>query len=107
MAIDPLHWSKWSPHVGNAITIATGIPTVIGMLAGLWAYVSLSGPPIVLAIVALAVFMMTLWCCIGVLWLVNRSRNSSFGDPRLVDCSWGLRVDSAALCHDVANTKAE
>jgi hypothetical protein len=95
MAKDFLGWSKWSSHLSNAITIATGIPLMTGAVAGLWAYMSGAGLSVVL--VALSVFMMTLWCCIGFLWLRDRAKSEARGP---LDCSWGLRVDGAFLNRD-------
>lgn len=103
MAKDFWGWAKWSPHLGNAITIATGFPVVISALAGLWAY--LSGRGLSVALVTLAVFMMSLWCCIGFLWLRDRA-NSQGGSPNL-DCSWSLRVDAALLNRDSSNPDLE
>jgi hypothetical protein len=103
MAIDLFGWSKWSPHLGNAITIATGIPVVSGLAVGAWA--SLSGTGLSVLMVSLAVAMMTLWCCIGFLWLRDRSHSSD--RMRNIDCSWALRVDAAYLCHEVGNPAVE
>ena len=49
--------------------------------------------------VALAAFMMTLWCCIGFLWLRDRTKSQTSG----LDCSWGLRVDAAFLNRDISS----
>jgi hypothetical protein len=101
MVFDPFGWSKWSPHLGNAITIALGIPTMTGILAGAWAYMSGSGLSV--AMVILAVFMMTLWCCIGILWLRDRAGlGESRKGRRGADCAWGLRVEFVILSRDIA-----
>ncbi|WP_428483518.1 hypothetical protein [Rhodopila sp.] len=99
MAMDPFGWSKWSSHLGNAITIATGIPALSSVVAGLWAY--LVGAGISIFLVVLAAFTMTLWCCIGILWLKDRAQ--SIGRRPALDCSWGLRVDAAFLNRDVTS----
>ena len=100
---DFLGWSKWSPHVSNAIAIVTFIPILSGIMAGVWAYLSGAGLSVALAV--LAVFVMTLWSCIGILVLIDRHRREA--DARLVDCSWGLRVDSATLIREVLHPQLE
>jgi hypothetical protein len=101
--MSPGNYRKWSSHLGNAITIATGVPVVMSAIAGIWAY--LSGPGLPIAIVVLAVFMMTLWCCIGFLWLRDRTKSQSAATQ--LDCSWGLRVDGAFLTRDVTSAEFE
>ena len=92
MALDFLGWSKWSPHVGNAVTIVTGIPFVIAAGAALWAYLSPS-KGLAVALVALAAFMMALWCCIGFLWIRDRSKPASpIQTVPVRDCAWGLEI---------------
>jgi hypothetical protein len=105
MAIDPFRWSRWSPHLGNAITIALGIPVVISSIAGWWAYVS--GAGLSIAFVILAAFMMSLWCSIGILWLMDRAEKTSPDNARLIDCSWGLRIDALDLTRDLGNPNGE
>ncbi len=98
MAKDFFGWSRWSPHLGNAITIATGFPVVIGMLAGLWAY--FSGAGLHVALVGLASFVMSLWSYIGILWLIDRTNNAASISKNFSSCAWGLRFDSAILNRD-------
>lgn len=100
MAKDILGWTKWSPHLGNAITIVLGVPAMIGIAAGWWAYLAPSSG-LVVAMIDLAAFMMTLWSCIGFLWLKDRNR-VRYGVATL-DCSWGLRFDGAFLNHNPNN----
>jgi hypothetical protein len=100
MAKDFLGWSKWSPHLGNAITIATGVPVVIAMATAAWASISPSRGLFV-ALAALAAFMMALWCCIGFLWLRDRMRPMQpIQTVPLRDCSWGLDIASIMLNYD-------
>lgn len=104
MAKDIFHWSQWSPHLGNAIAIATFVPTVIAGVAGLWAFLSPSGG-LVVALIALAAFMMALWACIGMIWLRDRAaRQDPHKIRKLLDCSWGLRVDGAFLNRDISES---
>ena len=106
MANGIFSWSKWSPHLGNAITIATGVPVVLSMIAGVWAH--LSGSGLSIAMVVIAVFMMSLWCCIGVIWLSDRAKSLSNKYVRAdYDCSWSLTVEYPQIQKDAHTPLAE
>lgn len=105
MSFEFLRWSKWSPHAGNAITIATGIPTISSIIAWVWAHVT--GNDLSTFVVVLAVFAMTLWCCVGVIWLRDRGAVMSSRKGRSAsECAWGLRAESVVLGHDISPTAA-
>ena len=106
MARDIFFWSKWSPHVGNAITIATGIPVLSAAIAGVWAYLAPSNG-LAVALVTLASFMMALWCCIGFLWLRDRSKQASYSQHLSLDAQYGLLVDTITMTRDAKNPTAE
>ena len=104
MARDSLGWSKWLPHLSDAITIALGVPAVIGGIAGVWAYIAPSNAGLTVTLIALAAFMMALWACIGIIWLRDRAiRQDPNKERKLLDCAWGIRVDGVLLGRDVSN----
>ncbi len=107
MVRDFLGWSKWSPHLGNAITIGLGLPTVTGFIAGWWAYWA-PNSGLVAAEAALAVFVMALWAAIGMIWLRDRAKQLS---PKFVvadyDCSWSVTIEQAFLTKDPTNLDAK
>jgi hypothetical protein len=102
MAKDILGWSKWSPHIGNAITIL-GLPTVTAIGASLWQWIAPS-KGLGIAVVALAAFMMMCVICVCVLWLRDRSRSlqGDFSAPDY-DCSWAIHCQECYVSKDALN----
>lgn len=97
MPKDFLYWSKWSPHLSNAISIATAIPIIVGAISGIYAYLNNIGS-ITIAIYVLVGFTMTLWSCIGLIWLKDRSKPRMPVKTMLIrDCAWGLDITSVAM----------
>ncbi len=98
-----LSWTERTSFLSNAVTIAVGLPALISSVAGLWAYFSPKSISIVL--VMLFVFLSTLWCCIGFLWLRDRKiRVDPHTGRQSLDCSWGLVVESAFIGIDQNST---
>lgn len=107
MAKDFFGWSRWSPHVGNAITIVGGVPIMSALGTAIWAYLSPSRG-LEVALVALAAFMMTLWCCIGYIWITDRRKQAK--EPVIMsawDCAWAIRITAAFLVRDLGPQNSE
>ena len=97
MPKDFLYWSRWSPHLSNAISIATIIPIIVGTISGVYAYLY-NIKSIIVVISILAGFTMALWSCIGLIWLKDRNKPKAPVKAMLVrDCAWGLDITSIAM----------
>jgi hypothetical protein len=99
MARDILWWSKWSPHVGNALTIWGGLPLIMSAFAGVWA--DLSKPGLSVFLVIVFVFTMALWACIGLVWLRERKRGPTVG--QIPDFAYGIVLDGFVFNFDPSN----
>ncbi len=107
MPRDIFYWSKWSPHVGNAVGIISGIPFIAGLIAAAWAflYSSKNLENIILLLVA---FTMIMWSYIGLLWLSDRRTPKKPVEMLAIrDCSWSLSIGQSNLIFDPGNGKAE